>query len=264
MKQLSEYFMESIFSYVFDLKKENVAPEISNAIANSNVNASVDGDKKVIKSKSILICTKDNNPAIYLCDTKGINNPHIYVIPNKEWKIVTQDIIIAPETIDASLINLEGSKLKQVSLQRNSLDAIDCLKGYPIETFRVHMGSVKQGFEKAISSLNIKRLEYMYSIAYPGTFFDPKATLNCDELAIRGCKYMTGSYNGSKKGDQVTRDTCPCIPGLTLLLSNNPQLKVIINWQFDGVYAQARLEDGKIVFDQLRTDNINTAFKKCK
>lgn len=266
MKQLSEYFMESMFSYVFDLTKENIAAEIQHAIDNSDVVAFVDGDKKVIKSKRIFICSKDGQTAIWLNDTKNVaRDPHIYVIPNKEWKFVAQDIIIAPEQpIDASLINIDGSNLKKVSLMRNSLNVLDCLKGCSIDTFSVYMGDVKPGFENAIRSLNVKRMEYMYSIAYPGLFFDPNASLNCDELAIRGCKYIAGGTRGSKKSDQVTKDTCPHINELTSLLKNNPSVKVIINWQFDGVYAQARLEDGKIVFDQLRTDNPNTAFKKCK
>ena len=270
MKHLSEYFMESMFSYVFDLGKENIAAEIQHAIDNSDVTASIDADKKVIKSKYIFICSKDGQTAIWLNDTKNIaHDPHIYVIPNKEWKFVTQEVIIAPERpIDSSLINLDGSsKLKRVSLMHDvNANALDCLKGCSIDTFRIEVGLVKPGFENAIRSLDIKRLEYIYSIAYPRSSFDPNVSLNCNELAIRGCKYMdsSSSRSGSKKGDQVTKDTCPCTPGLTLLLSNNPQLKVIINWQFDGVYAQARLEDGKIVFDQLRTDNVNTAFKKCQ
>lgn len=268
MKQLSEYFMESMFSYLFDLKKENVAPEISNAIANSNVNASVDGDKKVIKSKKIFICSKDGQTAIWLNDTKNIaRDPHIYVIPNKEWKFVAQDIIIAPEQpIDASLINIDGSNLKKVSLMRNSLNVLDCLKGRSIDVFSVYMGDVKPGFENAIRSLNIKRMEYMYSVAYPGLFFDPNASLNCDELVIRSCMDMTSSSSRSRsrKSDQVTTDNCPCKSELVSLLKNNPSVKIIINWQFDGVYAQVKLEDDKLVFNQLGTDNPNTAFKKCK
>ena len=265
MKQLSEYFMESMFSYLFDLGKENVATEIQQAIDNSNETASVDGDKKVIKSKRIFICSKDGQTAIWLNDTKGVNNPHIYVIPNKEWKFIAQDIIIAPEQpIDASLINIDGSNLKKVSLMRNTLNVLDCLKGCSIDVFSVYMGDVKPGFENAIRSLNVKRMEYMYSIAYPGLFFDPNASLNCNELAIRGCKYIANGRMGSKKGDQVTTDNCPHINELTSLLKNNPSVKVIINWQFDGVYAQARLEDDKLAFNQLGTDNPNTAFKKCK
>ena len=268
MKQLSEYFMESMFSYLFDLGKENVATEIQQAIDNSNVTASVDGDKKVIKSKSIFICSKNGQTAIWLNDTKNIaRDPHVYVIPNKEWEFVVKEIIIAPDQqIDSSLINLNGSpKLKRVSLMHDvNSNALDCLKGCSIDTFSIEVGPVKAGFEKAISSLNINRLQYTFSIAYPGSSFNPNASLNCNELAIRGCKYIANGRGNSKKSDQVTKDNCPCIPELNILLSNNPQLKVIINWQFDGVYAQARLEDGKLVLDQLGTDNPNTAFKKCK
>lgn len=268
MKHLSEYFMESMFSYVFDLGKENIAAEISNAINNSNVTASIDSDKKVVKSKTIFICSKDGQTAIWLSDTKSIaHDPHIYLIPNKEWKFVAQEVIIAPERpIDASLINLESSsKLKRVSWMHDvNPGALNCLKGCDIDTFRVELGQVKSGFENAIRSLNIKRMEYIYSIAYQGLFFDPNASLNCDELAIRGCKYISNNRGNSKKGDQVTTDNCPCKPELVSLLKNNPSVKVIVNWQFDGVYAQVMLEDDKVVFNQLGTDNINSAFRKCK
>ena len=177
--------MESMFSYLFDLTKENIAAEISNAIANSNVTASVDGDKKVIKSKRIFICSKDGQTAIWLNDTKSVNNPHIYVIPNKEWKFVAQDIIIAPEQpIDVSLINIDGSNLKKVSLMRNTLNVLDCLKGCSIDAFSVYMGDVKPGFENAIRSLNVKRMEYMYSIAYPGLLENIAEQLDSDLLII--------------------------------------------------------------------------------
>lgn len=268
MKQLSEYVMESMFSYIFDLKKENIAAEISNAIDNNNVIASIDADKKVIKSNSIYICSKNGQTAIWLSDTKNIaRDPHVYVIPNKEWKFVVREIIIAPEQpIDPSLINLDGSpKLKRVDLMHDvNPNALDCLKGCDIDLFGIELGQVNSGFEKAIRSLNINRLQYTCSIAYPGLFFDSNASLNCDKLAIRGCKYITNGMMRSKKSDQVTTDNCPCKPELVSLLKNNPSIKLIINWQFDGVYAQVMLEDGKLVFNQLGTDNINTAFKKCK
>ena len=267
MKHLSEYFMESMFSYVFDLGKENIAAEISNAIANSDVTASIDADKKVIKSKKIFICSKDDQTAIWLSDTKSINDPHIYLIPNKEWKFVAQEIIIAPERpIDASLINLDGSsKLNRVSLMHDvNPNVLDCLKGCDIDLFGIELGLVKPGFEKAIRSLNINRLQYTCSSACRGLFFDPNASLNCNELAIRGCKYINNDMMRSKKGDQVTTDNCSCKPELASLLKNNPSIKLIVNWQFDGVYAQVMLEDDKVVFNQLGTDNINTAFRKCK
>lgn len=266
MKTLYEYINESISSYLFDLKDENMVAEIQQAIDNNDVIATIDADKKVIKSDRIYICDRNGNTVVWLSDTKRISSPNIYLIPNKEWKFVTSKIIIAPnKPIDGSLINLEGSpKIKRVSLMTNANStAMDCLKDCTIETFSVELGRVKPGFETLLNKLKINRMEYEANAAHSGIFFDPKATLNCKELAINGCKYMVSSWSNSKKGDRVTKDNCPCIPELTLLLSNNPQLNVIINWQSNGTYAQAKIEDGKLVFNQLYTDKINMAFKKC-
>lgn len=266
MKPLFEYLTESRSSLVFDLRNENVADEIDDAAQKNGTIVSVDADKKLIKSKRIYICNQEGNTAVWLNDMKSIGGPQIYLIPNKEWKFMTSDVIIAHgKPIDGSLINLEGSpKLKRVNLMRDpGSDTMEYLKGCFIETFVVELSMVKPGFESLLNNLDIKRIEY---ICFRGTTFNEKTSFRCDELAIRGCKDMKNilGSGSSKKSDEVTTSNCPCIPELTTILSNNPSLKVIINWQSGGPYAQAKLENGEIIFNQLHTDNLNMAFKKCR